>query len=810
MESQGLVIKKINKLKSFGIFHDYSWEQDLKEFSRFNLIYGWNRSGKTTFSRLFESCEKRCTYDGIKFKQYPDNGEFEILTVDDCLINSSNVAHCNMAIKVFNQDFIDENISFNPSDTCNPIVYISEVDIEKKTELKRLKLSTEGLSASLTQAELLTKEKNKQKDTFLTGLGREISGILFDKTYNRTRVENKIRFIGVDNFSDKILDDTDRIKFENISKSKADDRKTLPEISEYKFTFNVADEAIDDYPKLYTVTRTLLDKKVLSETLDRLKSDASLNNWVQHGYNLHKLKSEQEKCLFCQNRLDDGFLTSLSKHFSTDYEQLQNSISSIKKILLSLKQELFPSTNDNLYPDLKANYILKIEELNTLIVEINLWIDSLIEKLDEKYNNPLAIIAINHTPQEFLTKYNQLIKKINKILSQHNSKLKDHSKEVSNAKEKLEVHCIAVALVAQDYNKLEVEVKEANDIENKARATLTENKSKVTELEKQTSNIGTAIHKINNHLKEFFGRAEIKLELSSDGKGYIIQRDGMPARNLSEGEKTAIAFSYFVVKTEENQFKIKDIIIFIDDPISSFDSNSIHHCFSMIKNHFKDAKQLFISTHNFQFFNLVKKWLRKKNEDIERSNKEITGNKQKKIPCNFYMIRSVIKQEQRIAKLLKLDETLEKYRSEYNYLFSILNRFTSKEDYGYDDLYTISNVARRFFDVFADFKIPAPDSYTPWDKLLKIVKEINKGKVVDQVSTDEQEKLFGLINGYSHNDDPLSAVEHIDRTECVNAINILLKIIQSSDPIHYSHLTNNNIISEINPNPSLALSAQNN
>lgn len=72
------MITKILKLKNFGIFHDFSWEINLPEFKKFNLIYGWNRSGKTTISRIFTSCEKKILYDKEKFKQYPEDGIFEI------------------------------------------------------------------------------------------------------------------------------------------------------------------------------------------------------------------------------------------------------------------------------------------------------------------------------------------------------------------------------------------------------------------------------------------------------------------------------------------------------------------------------------------------------------------------------------------------------------------------------------------------------------------------------------------------------------------------------------------------------------
>ena len=53
------MITKITKLNNFGIFHDYKWNKEIPEFKKFNLIYGCNRSGKTTVSRIFSACEKK-------------------------------------------------------------------------------------------------------------------------------------------------------------------------------------------------------------------------------------------------------------------------------------------------------------------------------------------------------------------------------------------------------------------------------------------------------------------------------------------------------------------------------------------------------------------------------------------------------------------------------------------------------------------------------------------------------------------------------------------------------------------------------
>ena len=277
-----IMITKISKLKDFGIFHDFSWERKLPEFKKFNLIYGWNRSGKTTISRVFESCEKKCTYDKDKFRQYPaifnesgnlsNEGKFEIKTDGNTTVKNTDVATNNLLIKVFNQDFIDENISFEPSDSCNPIVYVSEEDIKSKKELEQLRSNKMMFIKTHEQTEDERSSKEKTKSTFLQSLGREIANILFDKSYNKTKAENKIKTIGIDNFSDKVLFDDDRKKYEEVS-SKSEARKNQTALSDYQFSFSFDDKIINSFQVIFEEVEKLLGKKVVSETLDRLKDD---------------------------------------------------------------------------------------------------------------------------------------------------------------------------------------------------------------------------------------------------------------------------------------------------------------------------------------------------------------------------------------------------------------------------------------------------------------------------------------------------------------------------------------------------------
>ncbi len=154
------MFEKVLKLKKFGIFRDFSWDASTPDFARFNLIYGWNKSGKTTFSRAFVACEKKTT----DFRNYPRDkdgnaiGEFEMKTNGGSVIKHSNCQSCAKQIKVFNKDFIEDNVSFDPTNLSKPIVYVSEEDIESNKKLKELQGKVTPLSEKHESA-----QKDKQK-----------------------------------------------------------------------------------------------------------------------------------------------------------------------------------------------------------------------------------------------------------------------------------------------------------------------------------------------------------------------------------------------------------------------------------------------------------------------------------------------------------------------------------------------------------------------------------------------------------------------------------------------------------------------
>ena len=336
-------------------------------------------------------------------------------------------------------------------------------------------------------------------------------------------------------------------------------------------------------------------------------------------------------------------------------------------------------------------------------------------------------------------------------------------------------HIIAHNIKEEEYLRIKSDLDSSYEKTKKAKKKLNDTQKKLLEIEQETSNIGGAVTEINRYLEQFFGRKEIELELDSSKKGYVVRRHGGRAFNLSEGEKNAIAFSYFIIKTREEGFNIEQGTIVIDDPVSSFDSNFTYLCFSLVENSFKNAGQLILLTHNFEFFSLVKNWFRQRNKNKARHNRANEKNR----PCEFFMIRNEVGNECRYALVVPLDKTLQQFSSEYHFLFSELKQFLDRPGDEYADFYRIGNIARRFLEIYANFKIPNTDNGLR-GKLNQLCK--------DCISETEKVRLYRLIQEFSHGRDPLAVIEHKDRSEIKNAIGILMRVVEGSDKKHFESL----------------------
>src|SRR5690554_2703245 len=137
------MVTKISKLKSFGIFQDFAWN-DLTTFKRKNLIYGLNYSGKTTLSKLFQNLEfkdKNRNFQGA---------EFEIITSqEDTNIshNQDDIENFGFEVKVFNAQYIKRIFTWDiPNSDFKPIsFYLGDPSGELDKKIKYLNKQIEQL-----------------------------------------------------------------------------------------------------------------------------------------------------------------------------------------------------------------------------------------------------------------------------------------------------------------------------------------------------------------------------------------------------------------------------------------------------------------------------------------------------------------------------------------------------------------------------------------------------------------------------------------------------------------------------------------
>lgn len=111
-------IKRIDHIRGFGSFKDWECDTDLPDFKRYNLIYGWNGSGKTTLSRLLRSIETGRSHDIAD----DETMAYELTLTDGRTIDSSSMQQLGGTLRVFNQDYVSDNLRFDEGAQTSPLL----------------------------------------------------------------------------------------------------------------------------------------------------------------------------------------------------------------------------------------------------------------------------------------------------------------------------------------------------------------------------------------------------------------------------------------------------------------------------------------------------------------------------------------------------------------------------------------------------------------------------------------------------------------------------------------------------------------
>jgi len=771
------MITKINNIKNFGIFQNYSHNTVLKDYNRYNLFYGWNGSGKTTLSSLFECLERK------EQSQEYSLSEWNIET-NNGQISHGNVNNNNLNIRVFNKSFVEKNI-FTPNDKIKGIVYISEEQgndkkelEQKESELKKANDKEKEINIQLNGNPDDKKAKGllAQNDTFLSDAAKRIKAnftvIEIADThllnYNKTKLSN---FITQNEDSIKRRKSTLSVsEIEQLSKSiRPQDKNKIDVSSIQKYDTEIL-------LKIFERVNELCNSTITTKAIERLKENPIIAQWVYQGLQENVHAKNATVCEFCGQTLPEYRMADLNKHFSDEFEKLKEALSNgIEWVEINKIKTEFPFET-LLYDEFQKDYKQVLEKYNQIVDLLNNKLEGWKAVLLDKQNNPFEIPqkSINEISKSEIDAYDTVFDNVMQYIGNHNKKYDGLEEIVKANKQKLELHYVSEEVANFDYFKKIEQIRKLQAEQMKTNGKVIALTDEIKVLEDKLSNETLGLSEFNTKLWNFLGRNDLSLERKNEG-GYLVKRNNSEeakCRSLSEGERTAIALVYFITKIKENGNKIENTIVVIDDPISSFDSNHLFHANFFIKNECINAMQLFVLTHNFRFFTLQKEWMK-----IEKEDKIVANGKTQKIDLHcLYLIKPMINNDLRNGNIENSDIILNHFDSEYHLLFSEVKKFCDNPQTDYITTHTIANICRQLLESFLTFKFGRR-------KLDKCFDEIQ--------GFNNLSKVRKFTNHYSHKADNGTSMNGFNDNVFAEADKIVpdvLKLIEHVDKVHYDSM----------------------
>lgn len=770
------MISKINKIKNLGlVLSDYSWNahlpanSELLDFKRYNLIYGWNGSGKTTFSKL---------YDALEEGELKSINDLEYEVEDGEKNKYKNGEPFNQKIRVFNQDYIENNLKIRDGKAKSITLILGDINKEIVEQIENDQNKLKEKNDELKKINELLEQKTKTKGKTFTEIAKTIYVAITGgaiRNYRRDNAESDFTKLNQKELlqNDKLNEYTVVVK--QNSKPVIDTIKKI-EFNSHNGQSKELWEFISD---LTSEAKRLLAKTIDSQVIERLKSNQNISNWVETGLNIHN-EHKSTDCEFCGQILPKDRLLDLSKHFNEADKELKQNVGNLLinfSQVYSLIDKIDCPDEARFYDELQEDYKTghaKFDQEKSDFLETLEKTRQLIE--GKKFKTTESLIFNENLNTQ---KFTESLEVITDLIGKHNKKTSAFEIEKDAAINKLKNHYLST--IFDEVKSIEKEIQNSNSTISKLNTGdklinddlgIIALKKRIVENQAKISSTHKACEDINKGLATFLGREELIFEphktkmLNEKGEeqevddGYVIKRGGKLANNLSEGEKTAIAFVYFTIHLKDQNFNLQNGIIVIDDPVSSLDSNSLFQAFAFLKNAVKDAEQIFILTHNFDFLKLLLNWIKHVNHGKNNS---------------YYMLKNCYINNIRCAYLDKMDKELCEYESEYHYLFKILKDFESDGSIG--QAYPIPNIARKVLDTFLLFRVPCGGStYSKLEKMKETTSFDENKLTAIYKFTNDQSHITG--SGF----DP-SLVPETQKN-----VKYILEMIEAIFPEHYKIL----------------------
>lgn len=742
---------RISKLKGYRLFRDFAWPNDLQSFGRFNLIYGWNGTGKTTLAALFRNLQDKTAIA---------TGEV-VFDVDERPVKGAEIPGAVLPpVRVFNRDFVAATVLASEREIA-PIYFLGQDSVEKQQQIERLKRDLTWAETEVKTAQSEKTAADKALDDFCIAKAKVIKELLINSrstaynNYDKRRFRQAIERLDSTSKQAALLQDDEKTKLR--SQKDAQPKATLSKV----------DCDVPNFAELTASTEEILKRSVVSQVIAALAGDREVGTWVGQGLALHTGAKNTDECRFCGQKVPPARIAALRAHFNDAFSQFQSEIDSLAAKVEGHKQRLadlaLPESS-RLYDHLVTELDAAVTTTRGLLEPAAAHLGSLHVRLVAKRESPFTPEALNGSIAPDLAAISRAVATVNEVVEKHNSTTARFQSEVDAACLKLE-QCY----LAEAYD----EFIGLRDVTTTTESSVTTAADKAQTLRDQIAVVEGEIvehrrpaEELNAELHAYLGRDELRFEVKE--AGYSMTRNGEPASDLSEGEKTAIAFLYFLKSLQDKSFDLANGVVVIDDPVSSLDANALFSAFGYMKERTKDASQLFVLTHNFCFFRQVKNWY----HHLPHQGKQDPA----KRPARFYLLHVAARDGHREAALAPIDPLLEQYESEYHYIFKRVYDESQRSANGValEACYGMPNIARRLVEAFLSFRVPTCTG--------------DLAKQLDAVRFDAMKKarILRFLNTHSHHghvSEPEHDLSVLSETGAV--LGDVLALIESTDAEHF-------------------------
>ena len=781
-----LEIKRID-IKDFGCYKNYKQHSQSgigNDFNdgRINIFYGRNYSGKSTYSKIFQS---------IELKQLPEkyeNIDFEVKLANHRIIKSNEIgSELPIDCKVFNQRFIDDNIYLHNDNKLNSFQISIGSDTNetlKKIEdirLNKLKPRNEKLSqikSDITKKQQKTKISKDSLDSKLRTTASKIKNLKNPSVV----VGNKYDIRDIKEEFEKYSAHFPILPLQDDEKAVAELEKNVEQAKIRILEKNInKPQKIDlvsfdknfNFTLFLENTKKLLSKVVsVSNILDEYKDSPDKINWIKHGVDIHG--NNPEKCVFCGNSIDSDLIKNLKLAFSDELRSLENQLVLQNNRIKSEIQKLDAIPNIN-----KEDYFKdSVSDIQNINKEIENNTDNrkrvleiLESKISEKQRDIFSKIEINDLNW---IDFSEIQVEINSLYDDTIKQIEQFEDRKTKSLDFLRRYYIVKEFPVPEFTKLSQEVDQLQeDMEkiNLEQKILNEEKEKfekdISELEGSLKSESEAVKRINMILQNSLAHSEMSLKSVDDEEGiyFEVSRNEERAYNLSEGEKSLIAFAYYITRLESLSTEEKSkTILFIDDPVSSLDENNIFYIYNLIFCLLKKKEflQYFLSTHNLDFLKYTNRFSNKKDYYLIEKIKEAEN-----IPSKSY--------------IKNLPNYMSNKVTEFVFLFEQIYRVATEDEdeNNFSVFYNFPNNGRKFIETLLYFKYP--DCQTN-----------NDNKIINYFGGENAPFIQRINNEYSHGEDRFDRTRNpINTCEFKHDARIILGVLHRNDPEQFKSFLNN-------------------